>query len=80
MLHVSAYIHNNPSIDHTDRDAGEYRYSSYQEYMSGLAEEDITRISQPQNILEQFASIGKYKEFVSERLAVTQRFKEEITM
>lgn len=74
LLHVSAYIHNNPRMDTLVTTSEEYLYSSYREYIdqASMSSESLAR---PELVLGMLGDVSKYRSFVDERFEVTKAFK-----
>lgn len=70
LVHLSRYIHLNPSIAGLVERAEDWEFSSYQEYV-GLRDGTLPK---PEIVLSQFASPGAYREFV-ESFAASEREK-----
>jgi len=62
LLHVSRYIHLNPLVSNLVKNLSLYKWSSYDEYISGTS-----RYCQKEDILTFFKSRDKYKEFAMDQ-------------
>ena len=62
LLHLSAYIHQNPKVAGLVGDLGKWKYSSYQEYL----EENTGGLCDKKIILEQFRDVREYERMVRE--------------
>lgn len=69
---LSAYIHQNPRVARLVRDAGEYPYSSYQEYLGRAGGE----LCDKEVVLGGFRNAGEYEKFVSDSLEPIYNRKE----
>lgn len=63
---LSAYIHLNPVTARITRDARDYQYSSYNEYLDPRE----GSLSDPQIVLEQFPNVSAYRRFVQDSAAI----------
>lgn len=75
LLHVSRYIHLNPitsSIVKSIKELETYPWSSYPSYLNAR---NFCKFVTTQIILEQFESIKKYKEFVSDQSGYQQELE-----
>src|SRR3989344_4694834 len=61
LKHLSAYIHQNPTVAGLVERAEEWPYSSYRKYMS---ESTAGSLSSPEILLSEFKDRDKYKEYV----------------
>lgn len=62
LLHVSAYIHQNPKVARLVRDVPKWKYSSYPEYL----QEKEGSICDKKIILEQFKNVREYHRLVED--------------
>jgi putative transposase len=74
LLHLSAYIHQNPKTAGLVSDPADYPYSSYREYIDLVQKDEA--ICDPGLVLGQFAGTASYKAFVDESLHTIRRNKE----
>lgn len=64
LVHLSRYIHLNPLIGYATKDLQTYRWSSYLEYV----QKGESNVCSKEIILEQFKSLGDYKQFVLDQV------------
>lgn len=72
LVWLSAYIHANPVVAKLSIRGEDYAWSSYQDYL-GLRNGQLCDKSV---VLDKFASIGQYQDFVEESIGITQSRKE----
>ncbi len=70
LLHISRYIHLNPTSSFLVKRPEDYEWSSYQEYLGSKYQ-----ICEKQQILESFKSIEEYKNFVDNQIEYAKKLE-----
>ena len=73
LLHLSAYIHNNPRVAGMRIETVTETYSSYAEYLETIT--NTERLCESAIILEQFSGAKAYRQFVDDSFFISQRNK-----
>lgn len=72
LLHLSSYIHSNPKVNGLVKDLGDWRFSSYLNFI----DKEKYRLCSKNIIMEQFKNIRSYQEFVEESVDKIKSIKD----